>query len=337
MNGAIQMISTKVHPPSMLLSVELLIVMTLGLASPTQPSTKALNAVQSLAPTRLGVDHLGNLFAWTEPLGIVSIVTPKGTRKDLALGGISGEALAAVDADAEWGIAAISRAKRSRLFFMGWDKSAVLTLDLDDAVGGLCWLSDSLVVVSTRVAEHDLEIWDLKAKRRVRAFGSAERIDLAAPGFHRPRVTFVSCSRTTNRIYSLDTYRGRLRAYDLDGQLVFETVKSNSKLAIAEISAKKADVQFKATGESKPATVIIWDGFSVDAEGIAWVIPDINHDTRTVDLVGVPTRGTKQGETHKRLTLDRCESYRFVLWGHFLISYREPASGLACVSVRKIE
>ena len=108
-------------------------------------------------------------------------------------------------------------------------------------------------------------------------------------------------------------------------------------MAIAEASAKKADAQFKATGESKLATVIIWDGFSVDADGTAWVVPDVNHDTRTVDLVGVPTLTSKQGETKRRLTLDRCESYRFVIWGHFLISYREPASGLACVFGRTIE
>ncbi len=315
--------------------IALLPVMS-GSLTQAGPTQGALKVIDGMGPSRLGVDHLGRLGVWDATLGRVVSVSTSGAKKEITSADFAGGEAASVAIDSSWGVVGIRRHNRSEIFIVDWSSHGVRSMQLDGEAGSVCWLGADRLAVSTRRSEHDVEVWDLTRKQRVMMLGDAERRD--GQRHRRPRLTFLSCPFGSGRVYSFDSYSGRVRAYDAStGEKLFETVRQHPGLQASELRVKKADEAALASGDAGSVIIILWDGFTVDSKGVVWTALEGSQISKTVTLLGIQTRSPVQSDLRRQVILESCISPRFVLWGGYYISYREPASGVACISYRRFE
>jgi hypothetical protein len=294
-------------------------------AAVTPPSPAALALAANLRASAMGVDHDGNLWTWDGRAGKVVLYSPAG----VALFSLTAGGAVAVDADRAAGVAAISDSG-FRLSVLPWN-GAGTDIPLPERASAVAWVRPDTVALGMAGGWHRVEIWNLRDRRLVKAFG-AELPVTRKPGLARLRTYQMRYDTRRDLLFTLESFSGDLEVFSLDGRLVRrEQVPPSDDRASIESWLADLDAKGRAAGEVEDP-LITWYRLALDEAGNAWVVRTCEPKGRAT-LWQVPASGPA-----KDLTLDEpCCARAFVVWGEHAIFYRYPSDPpLSCNGERRL-
>jgi hypothetical protein len=289
-------------------------------------SDKALALARTLEARRMGIDREGNLWTWEGRSGRVLVYSPAGAE---ILSTFAREAID-VDVDRQWGVAGIfSQGFELRLAPFAGD--ADVSLRLKDRVQGVAWIGPHSVAVSPALAAHRVEIWDTRQRTILRKLG-AEEVLVPKPGVTIMRTVLLHYDPKRDLLYTLDSFRGDLQVFALDGRLVRKEQVPKADRKELEDSIAKADRQMRAHNEAfTPA--FWWFRQAVDEEGTVWSVQECDKENGKAVFFKVPLEGQAQSIT----VAEPCCSRSLVIWTGWLIFYSDTAMPRStCDTVRRL-
>jgi len=289
------------------------------------PSERALSLVGGLRATAMGADHAGDLWAWNRGTGKVVLYSPAG----VALFSLTAGRAVAVDADRTAGVAAIFD-NGFRLSALPWN-GAGTDIPLPERASTVAWVRPDTVALGMAGGWHRVEIWNLRDRRLVKAFG-AELPVTRKPGLARLHTYQMRYDTRRDLLFTLESFSGDLEVFSLDGRLVRrEQVPRSEDRASIETWLADLDAKGRAAGEVNDP-LIMWYWLALDDAGNAWVVRTCEPKGRAT-LWQVPASGSA-----KDLALDEpCCVRAFVIWGDHAIFYRDPSDPpLLCNGERRL-
>ncbi|HXU30702.1 MAG TPA: hypothetical protein VN851_09015 [Thermoanaerobaculia bacterium] len=294
-------------------------------AAPGMPdlSPGALRLVRDLKANLLSVDRGGNLWAWESGSGRVALYGPTG----IALSSVGVGSSAAVAADREWGVAALSPNGRE-LRLVPW-AGTPSSISMDNDVRSVAWIDQNTIAVAPALAARRVEIWDLRAKKRIREIG-AELPLVPGEGVTRLRTIALHYAPERDLLYTLDSYTGDLQVYGMDGRLVRrEAVPIHDRTDLDDWLAGW-DRDDRAKHQTDTPT--IWRLLlAFDSSANLWVVAACEKGKAL--LFRMPPAGKAETAT---VDVDpACCSVGATIWQDSLILYHQPERPL-CNVVRRI-
>jgi hypothetical protein len=318
-----------------------------------QPTKDALSLAALVRARELGVDHLGNLWGWNGVEGSMRFFSPTAERLGTIL--IPKSAMAAAG-DSEWGAVALD-GEGSRLVWVrpGENKEAEAAatpppaaaaapdgtapaaaaagpagnaIDLPEIAAWVCWIDADTVAIAPQLADHRVELWNLRNRKLVKSFGKEQKIVLKS-GANRVREVQLRYDAVRRLLYTLETFSGELAVFKIDGTLVWHAVLDNPWRQVEEAKLAALDSKAKLHDSAYPQFFSdLWLGEGPD--GSAWVRQSVEPEKQTVHLAKV----TASGSTPKTMEKVGCPAKSFTIWGDNLIFFRDIASPRAvCNSV----
>jgi hypothetical protein len=279
----------------------------------------------------MGTDRFGSLWAWNRSTGKVTLFSPDGMAVDGP--NLSADA-EAVDVDREWGVAALHSGGHELVVVAPFGSHRKV-LSLLNRGGDVCWLDAKTVAVSPTMAPHSAELWNTEEGKPLRGIG--QEVDLLKTNNAlRSRHIFLKFDSVEQILYCLESFEGALKAFSIDGNSVWSARLPHPRNAEMEAwlrSLAPRSPRPSDRGRSHPPTMIQWDGFGVDAAKNVWMVRDYDEQKRRVTFAKLAPSGPP--DTH---VLDgvACCSNRFVLWGNWLVLYRNPENPRqSCVEIRR--
>jgi hypothetical protein len=297
--------------------------------TPASIAPRALRVVEGKRATRMGPDHLGNLFIWEQRAQLVTMLAPSGEIVAKA----TVEHASAVDGDVEWGVAALSDhdASLSIIPFRAGQKAS--TIPLETKAFSVCWMSGHEVAVSPKLGGFRVEVWDVTKGVRTRTLGPEPPV-VPKPGQYRARGVLLAFDHRNQRLLSLDAFTGELVVFSSDGATV-------RRAGVRHPDWERLSAQFDhpqggaSAGEGQSEIVVSpWDSLAVDEAGNAWLAEGAG--PRDVKFV----KFQKDDDAIQRFQQDglECVSLRFTLWGGWLLTYRDPLMPMAvCSGTRRVQ
>jgi hypothetical protein len=295
-------------------------------AARVEPSPAALELVKTLPAQEMGVDRSGNLWVWNFQAKTVELISPAGgrlNRLQLPDGWL-------VDADTEWGVAGLFKGGRE-LRWLRWDGTLVGAAQLPGPAADVCWISAGTVAVTPEMASHRVEVWDLEKATLRESFGEETPLQ-PAPGATRLRTVVLRYDFARHLLYTLESFTGELKVFTHDGKLAWKAQVDNPDRAELEAWLKTVDARAKARGDLQTPTIYVLS-LALDAEGNPWVIGDEDRASQSLALVKLAAGGNET----RALRDVACPSLSFVVWGEWLIAYRETPSGDLCNATRRLQ
>jgi hypothetical protein len=283
--------------------------------SPPQLSEKALALVRDLRATKMGIDREENLWTWQFPSGRLDLYSSSGE----VVASTSLQDVLDLDVDRRWGIAAIlSPGREVRLVPWGAGATSIL---LPDDVGGIAWIDAEIVAVAPTMANHRAQVWNMREKSLVQKLGAEEEIvpKIGATALRAVRLKYHPGRKL---LYTLDSFRGDLQVFALDGRLVRHETFPPVEKRDSEAWLAKTDREMRERREVfTPA--IWWFDMAVDAAGTAWSIPDCDGAQGLATLLQIPLIGK-----HRSAVVETpCCARGLVIWNGWLILHSDPAPG----------
>lgn len=278
--------------------------------------------VRGLTATEMGVDHLGNLWAFDRHTGRVTFVTPDG---ETVAGPLATSAQSAA-ADRAWGVLALNPGSAA-LRVIGPDGKHRMALPVKDSVGSASWISADVIALSPDSSVARAELWSLTSASRIATRGTEHAVDKTTPGAqHLRRVWLRSAA---GLLHTLEAYSGTLASYDETGNEVRSAAIEHPLFGEIEsrMEARNEDA-VKNHFIERPVT-LLWNGFGVDAAQTIWVVEKASAKSQTMSFRRVDRAGRSTTETITGLA---CATYTFAIWGDWLITYGDPADPAgACI------
>ena len=287
----------------------------------------ALAALSKLKATKMGVDHLGNLWAWNNTDGGLRFLSRHG---DLDSRYTVPQA-SAVDADADWGVVGLFDSGRLLRWMRGKGQPDV-DIRLSDSASDLAWIALDSVAVAPQTAAHRIELWNLRERKLTRTLGQETPIRPTV-GATRLRSVVVRYDFEREIFYSLDSFTGELQVYKRNGELAWRARVDNPDREKLEPWLRDMDASAKA--QRTVETPVFFSLFLAPAaDGSAWVTQRHDPSTGTITLVRVSPRGSPTTTT---LRGEPCASRTFVIWGDRMIFHVDPAAPRdGCSNSRKL-
>lgn len=285
------------------------------------PTPAALEAFRTLAASKMGMDHAGNLWAWNRRNGVVQILTPAGERLPMP----AAQGAGAVDADAAWGVVAVF----DEIRWLRLDRPMV-TVPLGGQAADVCWIDAQTVAVTPQTNAHRVEVWDLRTRTLVRALGAEEPTPVG-PGAFRLRNVLLRFDAARHLLYSLESFTGDLKVFRPTGEVVWSSTLPTQIDAELDAAIAANDHAAKAAGRRVPLT------FSrlapaLDRDGNLWVIEDSERATKSMNLLRI----SPAGATTLHLADQACPTQTFTFWGDVMLFYTDPThAGGMCNTVRR--
>ncbi len=281
---------------------------------PREPTSAALEVVRRLPATRMGVDHLGNLWAWRHSTGRVTMIAPDGRQKTAQAG-----AAAAVQADWEWGIVALSP-DGAELRVLTWEGKGKTHVPLVERAFDACWIDAETVATSPKTAEHRVELWHLPTAARIAVMGREPRIT-PRPGALRPRSAFLRFESVAGRLFSLEAYDGELVVFDREGQAVQRAGRLHPEKAAMDAHFARLDERLRRAGRTEFVSFLLWNGFALARDHV-WVLESCDLTSKVAKVA--PLGGASPPEV-VAIPLEQpcCSGDRLVVWGDWLVLYHE--------------
>jgi len=281
---------------------------------PAHPSAAALDVVRRLPATRMGVDHLGNLWAWQHSLERITMIAPDGRQKTAQAG-----AAAAVQADWEWGMVALSP-DGAELRAFPWEGERKIRLPLGERAFDVCWVDAETAATSPKTAEHRVELWHLPSAARIAVMGREPRIT-PQPGAHRPRNVFLRFDSVAGRLFSLEAYDGELVVFDREGQAVQRAGRLHPEKAAMDTHYARLDERLRREGRTELVSFLLWNGFALARDHL-WLFESCDPASKVAKVV--PLGGASPPEV-VAIPFEQpcCSSDRLVVWGDWLVLYHE--------------
>ena len=315
----------------------LLFVATLACASPiaagataSGPSQSALQRLDDLRPSRLGIDRRGYLWSWNQSTGATAFLSPEG---DLRPGPTVKDA-SSVDLDSEWGVVEL-RGAGARLVIHPVDGRAQRVVTLPNRAVEVCWVGADTVAVSPALSGHRVEIWDLAKGLLAFAIGDEAPI-VPRVGAVMERTVLLHFDHPRQRLATLDALSGDYQVFDLAGHLLFRSKAPVPEREVASLKSwlEAVDATARAAGDSQTPGVFYFNDFALDSKGQAWVVGERDRsEGRTTFLV---IRDGGKVDRHVLETSD-CSAPGVTVWGPWLIQYTDAAapSGF-CIGKRRL-
>jgi hypothetical protein len=288
-----------------------------------EPREAALRKVKEFHASRMGVDHAQNLWAWDALQGAVHALSPQGELTTERIG-----AAMTVDADREWGVVGLyfdGHELRVSTFGGGSGRA----LKLESHAAGVCWIDSDLVAVAPSTALHRVEVWSLAKQALVATLGDDNEESLRG----RSKVVFLDYDAKQKLLYALEAYTGELQVYSAEWKLVRATRVLHPKMASYEAFVRDHIAKVGNSAGSDLLAVNTWDGFTTDAKGDVWMVQEYEYPGTVTTVVKVSPRTTQITPVPNV----ECGSKRLVVWGSWLVSYRDPRNPRqGCVSVGRL-
>lgn len=283
--------------------------------APAASLSPGLQLALDTRATQMGVDRSGHLWAWHAGNGSVWLIDAEQ--------GLLAEASApdagSLDADREWGIAALS-GDGNTLSLLTWEGQVTRRIPLPDQGGDVCWVAAATVAISPVMAGHRVELWDVAQGFQIATFGSEQPIR-PRPGATRLRFVRLQFDVQRQQLYTLDTFTGSLQVFTLDGKMVRESLLPPARRESMEQWLEQVDQEYKARNEVFTPNLHLWADFRVDPEGTTWVISACDYEAGGAALLSL----NPSGDSHEiSATTGACCSRKFVLWAGQSLYYREP-------------
>jgi len=215
-----------------------------------------------------------------------------------------------LDADREWGVAAIGTYGAVLRILRPGDAEPSLELPLPEEVASVAWIDRERVAVAPTGADSLVEIWDLSEPRVVRRLGQGHRLDIG-PGATFLRVLALEPDPSGQRLYTLDSLRGTLRVWSPDGELQAEEQLQAHRLPELERWRQAVDREAREKGAVQTPLYRVLD-LQVDDDGSAHVVERCSEDRIRVTWARVSPNGEVE-RSKQRLTLPVC-SLDFSRW-----------------------
>jgi hypothetical protein len=304
-----------------LIRVATVVAVSLSLYA-ASPTANVPAAIQGLHPSRLGVDHHANLWAWDGVL--VTRVSPGGERvtRDVP-------AARAIDADEELGIVALTQSGREARIYR-WDGRFEDEIPLGSEALSVCWIDRHEIAVAPKLLDHLVEVWDIGSHALVRSLGPTTAVP-KTPGAYPAHATLLRFDAQHDELVALDAYRGEIAVYGRTGKLLRHAAFDNPYLP--KLASFFATQDQNARGQGHAVAPVFWNypSLTVASDGTIWV--GDHADETKVHAIRIARDGTV-----KEVTLDApaCASNLFQAWQNYFVFYRDPKSPRpACVGARR--
>ena len=300
---------------------------------PITPTKDALALAGDIRARWMGVDHVGNLWAW-EPLeGSVRFFSPAAERLGTLVVPLGA---AAVDGDAEWGAVALTTPPAGpggpggKLAWVrpGAAPGGHEELVLPEPSSWVCWIDRDTVALSPQRAGHRVELWSLATRRLLTSFGAEKPIALTT-GATRVREVLLRYDGSRRLLFTLESFTGNLEVFSLDGKLAWRAKLDDPYRQVEEKTL--ADLDERAKRREMAIGQPLSDLWLAEGpDGSAWVSQQIDLLHGAVTLAKVTAAGTAR----ERVAALKCPSRTFVIWGGQLVFFRDiPSPREVCNSV----
>lgn len=268
--------------------------------------TLQCEAISAGRTDRIGTDRFGYLWLWDQGASTVRWLDPDGEMLDV----IEIPESHSVDADQGWGVASVGQLDGATLRILRPGQSEPALLILPEEVSGIAWINRDRVAVAPTRADSLVEIWDLAERRQVRSLGQGHRIE-ASPGATFGRALVLQPGPEGKHLYTLDSLRGDLRVFSLDGEPTLEAKVEAHKLPELEEWLRDVDREARGRGMVQIPLYHILE-LEVDGDGSAQVVERCSEDRTRASWVRVSPNGEiERGDL--QLTAPVC-SHKFARW-----------------------
>jgi hypothetical protein len=301
-------------------------------APPAPPTKDALALSEEIRARWMGVDHVGNLWAW-EPLeGSVRFFSPAAERLGTVVVPLGA---AAVDGDVEWGAVALTAPSLpgGADGKLAWVRPGAAPgkheeLALPEPASWVCWIDRDTIALSPQRAGHRVEVWSLATRKLLKSFGAEPPIALAT-GATRVREVLLRYDGSRRLLFTLESFTGSLEVFSLDGKLAWSAKLEDPYRQVEEKTLADLDERARSRamklGQSLSA---LW--LAEGPDGSAWVSQQIDMLHGAVTLMKVSAAGTAREQVADL----RCPSRTFTIWGGQLVFFRDiPSPREVCNSV----
>ncbi|HEX2253277.1 MAG TPA: hypothetical protein VHQ65_08415 [Thermoanaerobaculia bacterium] len=241
--------------------------------------------------------------------------------------------LAAVDADREWGVAALALGGRE----LRWARPGgeVARLALPDEAADVAWISADEVAVSPVASRHRVEIWNLARGARMAAFGEEEPVAVPEAGVYLVRSVLLEHDAERNRLWTQDSFTGDIQVFDAEGRRVARAQVDNPRRRDLEAALRTSDAAARREGRTSPARYLILR-LALDERGTGYVVTACGDDRRSAHLTELPADG---GLRQRRISLGAaCCTRVFTVTDGWLVLYDSSSvPGPGCTTVEPLQ
>ncbi len=311
---------------SALLFFVLALCSPLGAVAEPALSDRALSLVRDLRASGMGVDQAGNLWTWQNRSGRIDLYSPEG--EVIATASLK-EALS-VAVDRRWGVAGIvGQGRELRLVPFG--PGPPTSIPLADEARGVAWIDAETVAVAPTLANHRVQIWQVREKTLLKKLGTEEVIEPKV-GVTVLRTVVIQYDPGRRLLYTLDSFRGDLQVFALDGRLVRHETFPKAERRELEDRLAQTDREMRERHEVFTPG-FWWFDLAVDTAGSTWSVQACDHSRTHATLLQIPLLGKSQSTTFEAT----CCALSLVIWKGWLISYSDPAAPReVCNLVRRV-
>ncbi|HEX4964984.1 MAG TPA: hypothetical protein VF173_29520 [Thermoanaerobaculia bacterium] len=285
-----------------------------------------MSLVRDLHATGMGVDQEGNLWAWQSGAGRIDLYSPDGE----VIAKASLRDAVSVAVDRHWGVAGIvGQGKELRLVPFGG--GSPLLIPLPDEARGVAWVDAETVAVAPALANHRAQLWQIREKTLIKKLGVEEVIE---PKIGTTVLRSIAMQYDPGRklLYTLDSFKGDLQVFALDGRLVRHETFPQVERRELEAWLAQTDREMRERHETF-APGIRWFSLAVDAAGAAWSVQACDRAQARATLLQIPLLGKRQSTTLEAA----CCALPLVIWKGWLILYTDPAAPREiCNLIRRI-
>jgi hypothetical protein len=270
----------------------------------------------------MGVDRAGNLWCLGSGLGMVTLISPAG----LDLGLIKAPGAQAVDVDSEWGAVGLFL-DGYELRWLRDDGEPRASIRLTGPAADVAWLGPDTGAVSPQMADHRIEIWNLRQRSLVKTLGREAAIH-PVPGATRLRSVLLRYDFARGVLYSLESFTGDLEVFDREGRLAWQAKIENPRRSSFETWLREVDARAKSQHDVQTPTIFVLR-LALSPGGDLWVLQSRDEERHMVTLV----QTAQAGQTLHNLPAAPCFGNNFAIWGSRFLIFREADSPQgACVS-----
>lgn len=275
-------------------------------------------------PSTMGVDHLGNLWGWN-PTGEVVVATKRGV-----LRAKMPAKTAAVDADADWGIATLGTDGRA-IAIQQWDGSRTAEMPLAVTASRIVWIDADRVAVAPQYGRSHFQVWKLSAKKKVLDIDGLPMVDEQTPGAQLARATILQYDRGRDELFAFDAYAGALTVY-ANGKPVRRAAIPHPRQAATDKWLQSMDVDNKKQGQVFRPLVFSYPTLALAPDGTAWAVEE--SAPGAAKLIGIRRDGT----IVRRDVTAACTNVRLQIWkGQFVFFGDERSPKPYCIGAAKGE
>lgn len=283
-------------------------------------------AAVSIEATRLGHDHAGSLWAWNRDKSELVIVAANSSRRILEIGAAS-----AVDAHAEWGVAAVT-GQSDEVVILSWDGVTRRRVPLQLKLSNLAWLAPGQVVVAPAAYPFLLGVLDIETGKVEDWIGKLEQVP-THPGAYFGRSTLLAVDFERERIHTLDSLSGEYRLFGFSGAELGSSFVANPRRPALDDWLANVDAQARQRGSVEFPTMWVFS-LGLDEEGKAWTVQSCEPTTGRVVLARF--EAGRAPELHE-VTLDCCTQNMTVHSGSLVMApVPRVAEDLRCSTERRL-